>query len=188
MRRRAWQRKRVGLLRAATEELRIEQSGDGREKHSGAQPRDGEARLSRWLRRKGVEGLGEGSALICSGMRRKCTAEPRSARDKRWEAKHGEGRARQCGDGRRHCSAQRRPAKEEQRNGRLREGGARHRHAMALSSSAVTSRERRRRRAAEQCYAGQRRSKAAACDGDGLIRAARALLCTAQQGEAKAGP
>ena len=39
---------------------------------------------------------------------------------------------------------------------------------------------------AEQCDAGQRRSKAAACNGDGLMRAAKALLCGAGPGEGKA--
>ena len=52
-------------------------------------------------------------------------------------------------------------AKEEQRNERPREGPATNRCAEALSSSARTGRERRRHRDAEQCYGGQRRSKAA---------------------------
>ena len=39
---------------------------------------------------------------------------------------------------------------------------------------------------AEQCAVGQRRSKAAACNGDGLMRAAKALLCGAERGEGKA--
>lgn len=80
---------------------------------------------------------------------------------------------------RRHSNAKKRLAKEEQRNERLREGLATNRYAEALGSSARTGRERRRHRDAEQCYAGRRRSKAAACDGDGLIRAAKALLCGA---------
>lgn len=62
-----------------------------------------------------------------------------------------------------------------------REGPATNRNAEALGSSARTGREQRRHR-----DAGQRRSKAAACNGDGLIRAAKALLCGAERGEGKA--
>lgn len=67
MRRKAWQWKRVGLLRAAMEELRIEQSCDGKEEHSGAQPRDGEARISRELQRKRFDLLGEAMERLCDG-------------------------------------------------------------------------------------------------------------------------
>lgn len=69
------------------------QGGDGKEEHSGAQPRVGEARLSRELRRKCVAGIGKGNALICSARRWKCTAEPRSAKNRHCEVERGEGRA-----------------------------------------------------------------------------------------------
>ena len=106
MRRKAWQWKRFDLLGEATEELRIEQSCDGKEEHSGAQPRDGEARISRELRRKGVAGIGKGNALICSARRWKCTAEPRSAKDRHCEVERGEGEALRSLALRRHSPAQ----------------------------------------------------------------------------------
>lgn len=67
-------------------------------------------------------------------------------------------------------------AKEGQGNARTREGPATDRYAEALGGSAMTGCEQRRHRNAGQRDTGQWRSKAAACNGDGLIRATKALL------------
>nr|DAL73572.1 MAG TPA: hypothetical protein [Caudoviricetes sp.] len=106
-------------------------------------------------------------------MRRwKCTAEPRSAKDGHCNVERGEGIARQCGANAtaQHRGDWRRMGKETNGSAKDRQRTDTQRHWVARPGPATNSYGD-----AEQCDAGQRRSKAAACNGDGLIRAAKAL-------------
>ena len=142
----------------------------------------------------------KGRAWRRAARRRRSPAKPRAAKEEICFARRRDGNARLSLARRRTSAAWRRAAKEEQRNARTREGPATDRYAEALGSSAMTGNEpmrrgveqpswdmlriewRRHRRVTRREAKEKRgmaqlwRSKAASCNGDGLIRAAKALL------------
>lgn len=139
-------------------------------------------RASRWRR---GEGRCRGSALICSGKRRKGRAQRRAARRRRSPAKpraakeeicfarRRDGNAWLSLDRRRTSAAWRRAAKEEQRNARNREGPATDRYAEALGSSAMTGNGPMRRGVEQPSWDRLRMATAQtryATSGDGKAR------------------
>lgn len=113
-----------------------------------------------------------GSALICSGRRRRSPAKPRDAKEEICFARRRDGNARLSLARRRTSAAWRRAAKEEQRNARTREGPATDRYAEALGSSAMTGNEPMRRGVEQPSWDRLRMATAQtryATSGDGKV-------------------